>query len=77
MNILQSLHFTNNQRADKCEKTYKMRIVVNHLNNAFQDAISDTGSQSIDEHITKFKGQMSCKQYTKNKSIKWGFKWWC
>ena len=20
---------------------------------------------------------MSCKQYMKNKPIKWGFKWWC
>ena len=26
---------------------------------------------------TKLKDRMSCKQYMKNKPIKWGFKWWC
>ena len=54
-----------------------MRIVINHIYKAFQDAMSDAERQSIDEHKTKFKGRMSCKQYMKNKSIKWGFKWWC
>ena len=31
-----------------------MRIVLNHLNKAFQDAISDLERQSIDEHINEF-----------------------
>ena len=77
MNIFQNLCFTNNQTADKSDKAYKMLIVINHLNTAFQDAMSDVERQSIDEHMTKFKGRMSCKQYLKNKPIKWGFKWWC
>ena len=77
MNILQNLCFTDNQTADKSDKAYKMRIVINHLNKAFQDAMSGLERQSIDEYMTKFKGQMSCKQYMKNKLIKWGFKWWC
>ena len=74
-NILQNLHFTDNQTADKSGKDCKMRIVINHLSKAFQDVIPDTERQSIDEHMTKFKIRMSCKQYMKNKSIKWGFKW--
>ena len=77
MNILQNLHFTDNQTADKSDKAYKMRIVINHLNKAFQDAISDAERQSVDEYMTKFKGGMSCKQYMKNNPIKWSFKWWC
>ena len=77
MNILQNLHFTDNQTADKSDKAYKMRIFINHLNKAFQDAMSDVERQSTDEHMTKFKGRMSCKQYMKNKPTKWGFKWWC
>ena len=77
MNILQNLHFTDNQTADKSDKTYKMRIIINHLNKAFYDAMSDAERQSVDEHTTKFKGGMSFKQYMKNKSIKWGLKWWC
>ena len=54
-----------------------MCIVINHLNEACQNEMSDAKRQSIDEHMTKFKGRMSCKQYMKNKPIKWGFKWWC
>ena len=77
MNILQNLHFTDNQIANKSDKAYKMHIVINHLNKAFQDVMSDAERQSNDEHRTKFKGRMSCKQCMKNKPIKWGFKWWC
>ena len=77
MDILQNLHFTDNQTAAKSGKAYKMRIFINHLNKAFQDAMSDAERQSIDEHMTEFKGRKSCKEYTKNKQIKWGFKWWC
>ena len=77
INILQNLHFTDNQTADKSGKSYKICIVTNHLNKAFQDAMPDVGRQPIDEHMTKFKGPMSCKQYMKNKPIKYGFNWWC
>ena len=58
------------------KKAYKVPLVINHLNKAFQDAMSDAERQSTDEHMAKFKGWMSCKQYMKNKPIKWGFKWW-
>ena len=74
MNILQNLHFNDHETADKSDKAYKMHNVINQLNEAFQNAMSDGKRQSIDEHMTKFKGWMSCKQYMKNKPIKWGFK---
>ena len=32
--------------------------------------------QNIDEHMTKFKGRSSMRQYLKMKPDKWGFKWW-
>ena len=35
MNLLQSLHFTDNQPADKSDKAYKLHIFINHLNKAF------------------------------------------
>ena len=77
INILLILHFTDNQTADKSGKAYKIRIAINHINKAFQDAMSDVERQSIDELMTKFNGRLSCKQYIKpSKSIKWGFKWW-
>ena len=49
MNIFQNLHFTDNQTADKSDKAYEMHIVINHLNKVFQDAMSVTERQSIDE----------------------------
>ena len=60
--ILQNLHFADNESADKSDKGYKMRTVITHLNEAFQEAVSDASKQSIDEHMTKFKDKMSCKQ---------------
>ena len=51
MNI-QNLHFTDDQliTADKFYKAYKMRDVINQLNKALQDAMTDRGRQSIFEH---------------------------
>ena len=77
MNILQNLHFNDNEAVDKSDRAYKMCDVINHLNEALQNAMSDAKRQAIDEHMTKFKDRMSCKQYMKNKPIKCGFKWWC
>ena len=74
LEILQSLHFADNNTSDMSDKGYKLRTVINNLNKAFQAAMSDADQQSIDEHMTKFKGRNSCKQYIKNKPIKWGFK---
>ena len=56
VNILQNLHFNDNETADKSDKACKMRNIINHLNKAFRNAISDAKRQSIDESITKFKG---------------------
>ena len=47
MNTLQNLHFTDNQTADNSDKTYKMFIVINHLNKGFQEAMSDAERQSM------------------------------
>ena len=77
MNILQNLRFTDTQTPDKSDQAYKMCIAIIHLNKAFQDAMSNAERQSIDEHMSKCKDRMSCKQYMKNKPEKWGFKWWC
>ena len=76
MNILRNLHFPDNQTADKSDKPYNVLTVINHLNKVFEDVISDSKRQLFDEHITQFKGQMFCKQYMKNKPIKWDLKWW-
>ena len=45
------------------DKSYKIRPLIDHFNAAFLDAFSDEAEQSIDDHITKFKGRSSMRQY--------------
>lgn len=53
---------------------YQVRSLINYFNQSFSDSASNDDSQSIDEHVVKFKVRSSKKQYFKGKPIKWGFK---
>ena len=66
--ILQNLHFSNNDNDDKTDKLYKIRPV-------FDESLSNSPFQIVDEHMCKFKGKSSMKQYIKNKQIRWDFKY--
>ena len=46
-------------------------VHCDHFNNAFMDAFSDDVDQSIDEHMTKFKGCSSMRQYLQSEPVKW------
>ena len=72
-----SLHFNDNMSADKRDRSYKIRPLLNHFNKAFQRAMKPTEHQSIDERMCKFKGQNPMKQFMKDKPVKRGFKFWC
>ena len=74
--ILQNLHFSYNDNDDKTDKSYKIRLFIEHLNKIFAESLSNIPFQSDDEHMCKFKVRSSMKQYIKNKPIKWGFKYW-
>lgn len=79
--IKTNLHFANNEnqpdRTDSnFDRAFKVRPIINHFNKAFDKALTATKSQSIDEHMIKFKGRILMKQYMKAKPIKWGFKIW-
>ena len=74
--ILQNMHFSDNDKDDKTDKSFKIRAIIEHLNKVFAESLSDSAFQSVDEHMCKFKGRSSMKQYIKNKPIKWGFKYW-
>ena len=74
--ILQNLHFADNTQENNSEKAFKIRPIIDHFNKAFLSAMSDSNEQSIDEHMTKFKGRSGMKQYLQLKPIKWGFKSW-
>ena len=73
---MQNLPFANNSRQNQINKGYKMRPIIDDLNKSFQESYSNEPKQSIDEHMIKFRGRSSMRQYWKTKPFKWGFKWW-
>ena len=74
--ILQNLHFSDNDNDDKTVKSCKIRLVIKDLDKAFAESPPKSLFQSVDEHMSKFKGRLSMKQYITNKPITWGFKYW-
>ena len=63
-------------KQDQTDKGYKIRPIINQLNKSFQESYSNEPKKTIQEHMTKFKGRSSMRQYLKMKPIKHGFKWW-
>ena len=75
--ILQNLHFNGNmERQATVDKAWKVRSLILHFNFVYQRHANEVKSQSVDEHMVKFKGNNTMKQYIQNKPIKWGFKIW-
>ena len=74
--ILRNLHFSDNVMRDKNDKGFKISPVIDHFNKSFSNALPNDELQSVDEHMLKFEGRSSRKQYVKKKPIKWGFKFW-
>ena len=71
--ILQNIHFEDDRKDDKKDKTFKKRRVIDHLNLIFSEVLSNDSEQSMDEHMVKFKSRSGMKQYIKSKPIKWVF----
>ena len=44
-----------NRKDDKTEKTFKMRLVIDHLNSRFSEVLPNDSGQSLDENMVKFK----------------------
>ncbi|XP_055710857.1 piggyBac transposable element-derived protein 2-like [Phlebotomus papatasi] len=77
LEIRNALHFNDNLMADKSDRAYKVRPLINHFNMCFQKTKEPTKQQTIGEHMIKFKGKNAMKQYVHKGPIKWGFKMWC
>ena len=56
------------------DHAWKLRPLFDHLGKHFQDMLQPEAHQSTDENICKFKGKSIMRQYMKNKTIKWAFK---
>ncbi|XP_046389259.1 piggyBac transposable element-derived protein 3-like [Ischnura elegans] len=80
--IRNALHLANNEdmlprNHPNYDRAFKVRPLIKHFNQCFQNARKPSKQQSIDEHMIRFKGHNIMKQYIKSKPIKWGFKMWC
>ena len=73
--ILQNLLFSSNGNDGKTGKSYKINPAIKHLNQVFGESLTNSPSQSIDEHLSRFNGRSSIKQYIKNKPVKWSLKY--
>ena len=49
---------------------YKIRLLIDHIDAAFVEALPSDSEQSVDDNLAKFKEKHSCKQYLQRKPIK-------
>ena len=63
---------------DPNNKVYKIRPLIDHLNNKFFNFIEPLGSKfSLDEAMEPYYWHHSMKQFIREKPIRFGFKFWC
>ena len=79
--ILGNLYFSNNEDAvprDHAahDRAFKVRWLIDYLNERFLSSMEPEVEQSMDEHMIKYKGRSIMQQHIKNKPIKWGFRMW-
>lgn len=79
--LMECFHLNDNTKASKrdepgYDKLFKLRPLIDLLNDRFSRECSMSKSQSIDECMVKFKGRSSLKQYMPMKPIKRGYKIW-
>ena len=73
-----ALHFVNYDKLhDEQDNAWKVRPIINHFNSSFIQAMLPSSHEEVDEHMIKFKGHHTMKQYMPMKPMKRGFKMWC
>ena len=79
--IVSNLHFPNNEDVvprdyPVHDRVFKVRWLIEYLNEHFLSSVEPEVEQSVDEHMVKYKGRSIMWQHIKNKPIKWGFRLW-
>ena len=64
--ILSNLHFSNNEESlprehEDHDRAFKVRWLIDYLNEKFLAAVESEADQSVDEHMIKFKGELRSK----------------
>ena len=63
LEIVQNIHYADNHKelppkeSEEYDREWKLRPLFDHVREHFQDILQPEDHQSIDEHMTKFKGK--------------------
>ncbi|XP_031343006.1 piggyBac transposable element-derived protein 2-like [Photinus pyralis] len=74
--IKKYIHLADNTQIDRSDKMYKVRPLMNLLNNKFQQFGIFHECLSIDEAMVRYFGHHSAKQFIKGKPVRFGYKDW-
>lgn len=72
--LLRMIHYSNNEEADENDRLYKVRSIIDTLNNIFKKHYEPDKVLCVDETLVPFCGRIIFKQYLKLKRHKYGIK---
>lgn len=72
--ILRFWHFENNDSADKTDRLYKIRKLLNIANDIFKNVHQPGEIIAIDKSMIPYHDRLKFRQYISNKTHKYGVK---
>lgn len=77
ISIMRFIHCANNNEINVNDKVWKLRPVLNMLQEKFLEHFVPSQNLNYDESMVKYFGKHSCKQFIRGKPIRFGYKIWC
>lgn len=74
--IFRYLHVVDNDQIDKSDRLAKIRPLLDKLNDLFMIYAPIEKDLSIDESMIPYFGRHGCKQFIRNKPVRFGYKAW-
>ena len=74
--VMQNLHLADNTSLDPSDKFAKVRPLIEKLNQQCLENYLPEQTVSIDESMVPYFGRHGCKQFMRNKPVKFGYKFW-
>lgn len=75
--ILRFLHCKDNTKIDPQNKMWKIQPLIDKIKTKCLKYFVPEQNLSYDESMVKYYGKHSCKQFIRNKPIRFGYKIWC
>ncbi|KAK2577914.1 hypothetical protein KPH14_011859 [Odynerus spinipes] len=70
--LLRMLHFCDNENENHYDRLYKIRVIIDMLNQNFQKCYDPGEIVCVDESLIPFRGRIIFRQYIKQKQHKYG-----